>query len=235
MDSVLWTTRCRWTIRCRRQVTGRASSHQGRRDIRPRVVHAGTDTTTGPPFSRWARSLSVREGGVEPPRPCGHWNLNPARLPIPPPAHWVCLPVPALSGWPLPTSRTLARRTGWVHIPSRPPARRHRALRHTPGLPQPHLHHPVLRRPGPAIPAPALAPAADAALAPAHVSGRRDSRINLVPVPGISPGGGPGPQPGAGHWSSPASTIHGSRSACREFGGQSLGEPADCRARRYDQ
>lgn len=30
---------------------------------------------------------SVREGGVEPPRPCGHWNLNPARLPIPPPAH----------------------------------------------------------------------------------------------------------------------------------------------------
>src|SRR5690606_36096296 len=26
----------------------------------------------------------------EPPRPCGHWNLNPARLPIPPPAHWVC-------------------------------------------------------------------------------------------------------------------------------------------------
>ncbi len=29
----------------------------------------------------------VREGGVEPPRPCGHWNLNPARLPIPPPAH----------------------------------------------------------------------------------------------------------------------------------------------------
>ncbi len=34
----------------------------------------------------------VREGGVEPPRPFGHWNLNPARLPIPPPAHWVCRP-----------------------------------------------------------------------------------------------------------------------------------------------
>jgi len=29
----------------------------------------------------------------------------------------VCLPVPSLSGWPLPTCRTLARRTGWVHIP----------------------------------------------------------------------------------------------------------------------
>src|SRR5579862_9802358 len=27
---------------------------------------------------------SVREGGLEPPRPCGHRNLNPARLPIPP-------------------------------------------------------------------------------------------------------------------------------------------------------
>ncbi len=26
----------------------------------------------------------VREGGLEPPRPCGHRNLNPARLPIPP-------------------------------------------------------------------------------------------------------------------------------------------------------
>src|SRR4051794_6642224 len=48
-------------------------------------------TETGPSLSRWARSPVVREGGVEPPRPCGHWNLNPARLPIPPPAHWVCL------------------------------------------------------------------------------------------------------------------------------------------------
>lgn len=27
---------------------------------------------------------SVREGGLEPPRPCGHWHLKPARLPIPP-------------------------------------------------------------------------------------------------------------------------------------------------------
>ena len=26
----------------------------------------------------------VREGGLEPPHPCGHRNLNPARLPIPP-------------------------------------------------------------------------------------------------------------------------------------------------------
>ena len=30
------------------------------------------------------RSRAVGEGGVEPPRPCGHRNLNPARLPIPP-------------------------------------------------------------------------------------------------------------------------------------------------------
>jgi hypothetical protein len=29
----------------------------------------------------------VREGGVEPPHPFGHRNLNPARLPIPPLAH----------------------------------------------------------------------------------------------------------------------------------------------------
>lgn len=26
----------------------------------------------------------VGEGGLEPPRPCGHWHLKPARLPIPP-------------------------------------------------------------------------------------------------------------------------------------------------------
>ena len=29
-------------------------------------------------------SHTVREGGVEPPRPFGHWHLKPARLPIPP-------------------------------------------------------------------------------------------------------------------------------------------------------
>ena len=26
--------------------------------------------------------------GVEPTRPCGHWILSPARLPIPPRRHW---------------------------------------------------------------------------------------------------------------------------------------------------
>src|ERR1700712_1851379 len=31
--------------------------------------------------------LPVREGGVEPPRPFGHTDLNRARLPIPPLAH----------------------------------------------------------------------------------------------------------------------------------------------------
>src|SRR5699024_8744455 len=30
------------------------------------------------------RLPAVREGGVEPPRPCGHTDLNRARLPIPP-------------------------------------------------------------------------------------------------------------------------------------------------------
>lgn len=37
------------------------------------------------PPEEWAEARPmVREGGVEPPRPFGHWNLNPARLPIPP-------------------------------------------------------------------------------------------------------------------------------------------------------
>ena len=33
------------------------------------------------------RGSLVREGGVEPPRPHGHTDLNRARLPIPPLAH----------------------------------------------------------------------------------------------------------------------------------------------------
>ena len=52
---------------------------------------AVTSVTGRDPFI----GISVREGGVEPPRPCGHWNLNPARLPIPPPAHWVRPPAPS--------------------------------------------------------------------------------------------------------------------------------------------
>src|SRR5262245_15462738 len=28
----------------------------------------------------------MREGGLEPPRPCGHWILSPVRLPVPPPS-----------------------------------------------------------------------------------------------------------------------------------------------------
>ena len=41
----------------------------------------------------------VREGGLEPPRPLGHWNLNPARLPIPPLARvgWETVAHPFLS------------------------------------------------------------------------------------------------------------------------------------------
>ncbi len=31
-----------------------------------------------------ARDFCVSEGGLEPPRPFGHWHLKPARLPIPP-------------------------------------------------------------------------------------------------------------------------------------------------------
>lgn len=83
---------------------------------RPLMVMRGLSAGSSGAHRR--RSL-VREGGVEPPRPCGHWNLNPARLPIPPPAHWVCPPAPFLSARRLPTRRTLARWTGWIHIRSR--------------------------------------------------------------------------------------------------------------------
>lgn len=32
--------------------------------------------------------FTVRKGGLEPPRSCDHWHLKPARLPIPPLAHY---------------------------------------------------------------------------------------------------------------------------------------------------
>lgn len=178
---------------------------------------------------------SVREGGVEPPRPFGHWNLNPARLPIPPPAHWVCLPASALSGWPLPTCRTLARRTGWVHIPfpgaltspstagprtDRPGSPRRAGCRRpgarltrTPSARRPPSGRPhAPPRIAPHTPAPAPAPVAVLTPRPHrdrphtrdhahsarpfhHVSRSPGSRINLVPVPAISPGEGRGRGP----------------------------------------
>jgi hypothetical protein len=183
-----------------------------------------------PPSSRWDR-FAVREGGVEPPRPCGHWNLNPARLPIPPPAHWVCPRALPFRCRGLPTSRRLARWRGWVHIP------------------YPWPPPPRLTRNG--------APGRDRRPAQfRHVSTSAGSRINLVPVPAISTGGGQGPRSGAGHWSRAASTIlgrvragvvrRGAPVGSRE--GTSVGvgagdtgrrsrpgEPADFPARGYDQ
>jgi hypothetical protein len=48
-------------------------------------------TTSSHPLAgeRWRTGAEggargVREGGLEPPRPYGHWHLKPARLPIPP-------------------------------------------------------------------------------------------------------------------------------------------------------
>ena len=40
--------------------------------------------------TRSSRVLLVREAGVEPARPCEHWHLKPASLPIPPLAQAVC-------------------------------------------------------------------------------------------------------------------------------------------------
>lgn len=93
----------------------RTGSVPGQRQSLPRL----SGQRESPAGLRPAGLSAVREGGVEPPRPCGHWNLNPARLPIPPPAHWVCLPAPfpSFRARRLPTPRTLARRPGWVHIP----------------------------------------------------------------------------------------------------------------------
>jgi hypothetical protein len=93
----------------------RDSSHFTNQAV-ARLESPRTQKEAVPSSSRWDR-FAVREGGVEPPRPCGHWNLNPARLPIPPPAHWVCPRALPFRCWRLPTSRRLARWGGWVHIP----------------------------------------------------------------------------------------------------------------------
>ena len=51
------------------------SPNRGRRTKDPGLVFLGQGSN---------ESRLVGEGGLEPPRPCGHRNLNPARLPIPP-------------------------------------------------------------------------------------------------------------------------------------------------------
>lgn len=244
---------------------GRTSGTSPQPPAPPRVPHTeyrtpgprrpgqhGPGQRESPPGRNLRGFQLVREGGVEPPRPFGHWNLNPARLPIPPPAHWVCRPSPTEWCERLPTCRRLARCQGWIHIPfprpSRPappvPAtgnRRPGALA-PPGPRPPRL--PIRHRPRPSLPP----------RHPSHVSDRTGSRINLVPVLRISPGAGRAAQSGAGHWSWGASTIHGrscagksskrglpgnfgrglrKASTTRRPGRQ--GEPADFPTRGYDQ
>ncbi len=73
----------------RRAVT-RASTHTPRLtcpDTAKRAHRDHDEPVSSVLPGHFRRCPVVREGGVEPPRPCGHWNLNPARLPIPPPAH----------------------------------------------------------------------------------------------------------------------------------------------------
>ena len=79
---------CRSSTRgCTPRMTGRASSS---RAANRRHAPRGTrrDPGDGESVASQIRSRrlrgSVGEGGLEPPRPCGHRNLNPARLPIPP-------------------------------------------------------------------------------------------------------------------------------------------------------
>ena len=46
-------------------------------------AHQALQQTTKPQAKAWG-FVVVREGGVEPPRPFGHTDLNRARLPVPP-------------------------------------------------------------------------------------------------------------------------------------------------------
>ena len=47
----------------------------------------GNEKRTSDVLSQVLLVISVPEVGLEPTRPCGHWILNPARLPIPPLRH----------------------------------------------------------------------------------------------------------------------------------------------------
>src|SRR3954454_20540357 len=86
----------RWAVPGSRIVTwGRPGKTTGK------TATAGLAGSLRPP-GRSPRGISlvcVREGGVEPPRPFGHTDLNRARLPIPPLAH------EARSGYPTATTR----------------------------------------------------------------------------------------------------------------------------------
>jgi site-specific DNA recombinase len=49
------------------------------------TVEGRTEEPPAPQAAEGSRNdWMVGEGGLEPPRPCGHWHLKPARLPIPP-------------------------------------------------------------------------------------------------------------------------------------------------------
>ena len=85
----------------------RSSSRSSRRSTGAVSAPRRPETTKGPrirgPFCRF-----VREGGVEPPRPFGHWHLKPARLPIPPLARAAASEDPAKLNFPR-ISRVLRR------------------------------------------------------------------------------------------------------------------------------
>ena len=59
-------------------------SGPGSRRVRARPPSPSTDRSTPILWDRGASGTFVREGGLEPPRPLGHTDLNRARLPIPP-------------------------------------------------------------------------------------------------------------------------------------------------------
>src|SRR5205823_2390498 len=63
----------------RRAARGAKREYRGRGEERQRNRSSQSDKPID-------RNL-VRKGGVEPPRPCGHRILSPARLPIPPLPH----------------------------------------------------------------------------------------------------------------------------------------------------
>ncbi len=162
------------------------------------------------------RGSSVREGGVEPPRPFGHWNLNPARLPIPPPAHGCCRSIlsPAIravrSGSSAGAPFDMENISTLQGVPSHPfPAGRHPAARGPPSrLPRAPLSNGS---------APPLVPAGHGSVTrPAPPRASNPPRgVSTAPVGKVHPGtpyvlNGPA-RPGrpavAGHCRAAASTI----------------------------
>ena len=82
--ALLTLARLGWRL-VRARAAKRGGLHPNPRPTRPEWSRCDCGPAgSEPPGERPHSGCLVGEGGLEPPRPFGHWHLKPARLPIPP-------------------------------------------------------------------------------------------------------------------------------------------------------